>query len=339
MSSDGAFGHSLGRMLDEVERRRREAARFAQVVELSICQTDVPNDQSTAASPSATEGRGMREIAGSPPASFLEDFARNFVETYKPQRAPVRILGHGPAHRRRAGNGTEYAGGERTLRDGSMRRHQHQQQHQRPHPHSPPEADASEDSGLCRIDRGARARLWSRYSLSHKTRSGTDEARILALVQQAERTVAEDARNPCWVADEWVRWADFVGAALGDVDAAEVQQRLEWVSALGSEARHRPQFNEKRTPGGKILRTCTALGVELHAYPDGNVKRVARVEHRGRACTATTLFFSNGDWHCTVGATADSYYYYSSERVWQHQHSGGTETHYADGSVERDDAR
>ncbi|KAJ2779549.1 hypothetical protein H4R18_003945 [Coemansia javaensis] len=157
-----------------------------------------------------------------------------------------------------------------------------------------------------------------------------------------------DAPLPCWAAGEWERWAAHAqahpaaaaagGRALG---SAEMVQRLDWAHA---EQAWQHGFNDALVGGGaKLRRTYRDLPLELHAYPDGNVKRTASARHptSGARCTATTLYFANGDWSCVVApggrCGAESYYYYCAERVWHEQRDGAVLYRFPDGREEHTD--
>ncbi|KAJ1837588.1 hypothetical protein LPJ73_007348, partial [Coemansia sp. RSA 2703] len=221
--------------------------------------------------------------------------------------------------------------------------------------------DAAEnisDSFVAKIDRPARALLWSRFACGEPR---ADEQHVAALVHKAERmTLAAEAiqspveapqspveapqssivsspspatKMPHFLPDEWLHWAAFIGdtPARAPLDPHEMQRRLAWAHDQQPDAwRHGFRDHPHR---GKLLRTYPGLSVELHAYADGNLKRCV-------AGHSTTLFFANGDWQCDVREPQVGYYYYCAERVWCCQRSDGSvEYRYDDGRVERVDAR
>ncbi|KAJ2636488.1 hypothetical protein GGF44_003122, partial [Coemansia sp. RSA 1694] len=127
-----------------------------------------------------------------------------------------------------------------------------------------------------------------------------------------------------WAHNEWELWAAYT--ASGDATPA-----LDWVHALQPGAWEHGFRDAQR--GAKRVRTYSRLALALHAYADGNVKRTADVTLDGAKALATTLFFANGDWSCTlVGAgTPRAYYYYCAEQVWHEQCAGRDVFRYADG--------
>ncbi|KAJ1890375.1 hypothetical protein LPJ66_007518 [Kickxella alabastrina] len=145
------------------------------------------------------------------------------------------------------------------------------------------------------------------------------------------------AGTMCWIPGEWEHWATFVGTSAPLVDGPEMHRRLDWVHDRHIDA-WQHGFRDEFLESGKLRRTYQTLGIELHAYPDGNIRRVASAEHRGQPCTATTLFFDNGDWQCTVEPHSDLYYFYCDERVWHYQNGPCSEYRYPDGRTERVDA-
>ncbi|KAJ2890181.1 hypothetical protein IWW38_004275 [Coemansia aciculifera] len=133
-----------------------------------------------------------------------------------------------------------------------------------------------------------------------------------------------------WTPDEWVLWAAYRSGGGGDSTPA-----LDWVHALQPDAWEHG-FRDAQH-GAKLVRTYSHLPLSLHGYADGNVKRTADVTVDGSPALATTLFFDNGDWSCTlVGAGPPmSYYYYCDEQVWHEQSAGRNVYRYADGRMER----
>ncbi|KAJ1734898.1 hypothetical protein LPJ61_000829 [Coemansia biformis] len=93
---DGALDQSIHRLLGEINQRRKQAAHFAQLVEQSIYHTPSAGRTSGVRwSPAASDGgfafsdsiiddcADERPHSASPPASFLEGFTQNFVDTYQ----------------------------------------------------------------------------------------------------------------------------------------------------------------------------------------------------------------------------------------------------------------
>ncbi|KAJ2820915.1 hypothetical protein GGI24_004347, partial [Coemansia furcata] len=129
-----------------------------------------------------------------------------------------------------------------------------------------------------------------------------------------------------WASNEWEQWAAY--KASGDCST----EPLEWVHALQPNSWEHG-FRDTPCGGGKLLRTYSGLPLTLHSYADGNVKRTATLKVDS---VATTLFFANGDWSCTVVSNGppQSYYYYCDERVW-HEQCGDRQLYkYSDGSVD-----
>ncbi|KAJ2712084.1 hypothetical protein H4R19_002938 [Coemansia spiralis] len=324
--------------------------------------------------------RGADEMSrsASPPASFLEGFTQHFVNTYQaPSDATADALaGRDWRH------GLHHSYDESIISDIDPQQPEsapESPQHPESVPVSPqPPVSApvspqgAEHRGVAVIDRAARARLWQRVDSSALPgdTEDRDEARIQAIVQLAERIAAlqtqAGAASPaaapanctqhdisgaddvaCWVPGEWEQWARHareqrVGSER--LTSGRMAQRLEWVHE------HQPWrhgFSDGLVAGGKLKRTYRDMPLDLQAYPDGNVKRTAAAARHpvsGARCAATTLYFANGDWSCTVTAPCGSsgetahYYYYSDEAVWHEQHGAASLYRFADGREERTDA-
>ncbi|KAI8320501.1 hypothetical protein GQ54DRAFT_212368 [Martensiomyces pterosporus] len=200
-----------------------------------------------------------------------------------------------------------------------------------------------------------------------------------ALAIRTDHRNEETLRMGRWVDGEWNEWSEYINSmtttAPGSGGAARrsplalashesMAERLEWVHER-QPGMWRHGFHDTVLPSGKLQRTYEVAGLCLQAYPDGNVKRTASIAPPPRAAaqggngggssggmqdarTATTLFFANGDWMCTIvepraGPASGRemveavYYYYSQEQVWHVQDTQGVEYRYPDGRVERMD--
>ncbi|KAJ1721997.1 hypothetical protein LPJ53_003529 [Coemansia erecta] len=370
-----AVGESISRLLAEVSAQREQAARFAQIVEASMVSEEEEEERGLGESPPASfladyahELVESYRPAKPPPRIIsrrrgrrkrLERVERQSYGALAPSPPPPTNAEATAATPRRALDREKDSSFDST-KDDSERQ---------------PRADASMVS---KIDRSAREQLWSRFG-SGETHA--DERRVAALVQMAERlslatsqplpAFAPIASQPAttqlqsakshippppppdpssssaqlWAPDEWTQWAAFVGGpADPTVDMGEMRRRLEWVHERQADA-WRHGFRDHALANGKLRRTYHGLAVQLDAYPDGNVKRVARVADRrlvasdSDSASATTLFFANGDWQCSLEPSGGAhYYYYSDEQVWCCQKPGGpAEYRYADGRVEHVD--
>ncbi|KAJ2842392.1 hypothetical protein J3B02_005594, partial [Coemansia erecta] len=365
---------SLSQLLDDIGAQRQQAVQLARLVEQD--------------SLSQTPARGRRRPSNSkesPPKSFLDDYARDFVDNYRPIRQPVRIFGR--ATRRRKPHQIRREPRQQqteTLSEqhGSDGRSNEDEQHimddcstEEDGQRDAAQHLGADDCWVSKIDRNARTNLWNRFS-DPGVPGTPEERRIIELVRRAELTTtfeppaAPPPTSPalpsvslpavtqpglqnhilwlqtpgqqpllqCWSEDEWHRWAAFVCTA----DDALMHRRLDWVHEQQTDA-WQHGFRDHILPNGKLCRTYRNLPLELHAYPDGNIKRTACVVYAGKECSATTLFFSNGDWQCSISGGLGErerlyFYYYCEERVWSRQDANGcVEYRYDDGRVERID--
>ncbi|KAJ2699106.1 hypothetical protein FB645_005426 [Coemansia sp. IMI 203386] len=348
----------LSQLLEDISAQRQQATQFARLVEHeTFYQT-----------PTTRSGRqptNVIELDDQPPDSFLDGFARDFVDNYRPARPPVRIFGRG--RRRRHDRPKQIP-----LAVSKVERELDHRSEQGDEPGMDDEPEQIRDdrsvvadaAWVSKIDRGSRTVLWDRYADTRLSRvpDTPEERRIIELVRRAEITtaVSTPAAAPMlvptsipapapapapalvctpivappvaqsWTDGEWHRWAQFI-----NTNDNTMQRRLDWVHEQQSDA-WQYGFRDHPLPNGKLRRLYHGLPVDLHAYQDGNVKRIAQVIYKNQPSTATTLFFANGDWQCTVAG--DHYYYYCEERVWNWQDGNGNmEYRYDDGRVERTD--
>ncbi|KAJ1908220.1 hypothetical protein LPJ81_000234 [Coemansia sp. IMI 209127] len=146
-------------------------------------------------------------------------------------------------------------------------------------------------------------------------------------------TTAEDLphSHSYWQPQEWVQWGDVVAGQQQQqqpVDRGEMERRLDGVHEIHPDA-WLHGFRDITLANGKLQRTYSTQPVVLQAYPDGNVKRTAQVPSDGRSpsALATTLYYANGDWSCTVPGLC-CYYFYCSEHVWHEQYEDGRSVEY-----------
>ncbi|KAJ1826130.1 hypothetical protein LPJ56_002337 [Coemansia sp. RSA 2599] len=339
-----AIDQGLSQLLEDISAQRQQATQFARLVEQeSMYQTPVRGRRRQAPADVYSElstSPGVGRPSDSPPESFLEGFARDFVDNYRPERPPVRIFGR--SRKRRAGrekprmaelcepyesisgHGDEGGGGDKEGKgdgEGPL---------------------AADDSWMSKIDRGSRMDLWTRVadvkSCGRHVPGTPEERRIVELVPTPD-TIETSAPAQCWSDGEWQRWAAFV---VNVGRSSDMHRRLDWVHEQQPDA-WQHGFRDQTLLNGKLRRIYRSHPVELQAYPDGNVKRVASVTHEGQRCTSTTLYFANGDWQCSVAESMGrvvlvNWYYYCDESIWSRQEPDGcVEYRYADGRVERTD--
>ncbi|KAJ2839888.1 hypothetical protein FBU31_000611 [Coemansia sp. 'formosensis'] len=350
----------ISKLLFEISERRSQAVALARALEQSVFipQQACGDTSEDDASDLLCEDRSLEEA----PDSFLDDFTRDFVDFYytppdpQVQAEKIRALCQFESEEEdHEDHDEEYD--ELDEEEYEERDAEEHQEHEKGH-----QEHEEEDQGVSRIDYAARQRIWSKIGKSVNTYND-EEARIVALVERAEQmsldlpatslppkqpvhtALAETpvhaalTKTPVhvasteppanlqrWVPNEWEQWATY--KASGDCST----EPLEWVHALQPNAWEHG-FRDTPCGGGKLLRTYSGLPLTLHSYADGNVKRTATLKMDS---VATTLFFANGDWSCTVVSNGppQSYYYYCDERVW-HEQCGDRQLYkYSDGSVD-----
>ncbi|KAJ2745507.1 hypothetical protein GGI20_002111 [Coemansia sp. BCRC 34301] len=325
----------ISQLLFEIGERRAQAVALARAMERSVFVPTRLNDEVSDIGGLLDEEE--EDDDERPPDSFLEDFTRDFVDLYYTPPDPqgtqkIRDLCH-------------KTGDEEDEKD-----------------------EVEDDCGVSKIDYVARHRIWSRIGRHEEV----EESRIVALVERAalqymlpfhagesvhleesvhhdepvhiERSVHPEQsvhlddplhlddppQPPCfppWTPNEWELWAAYKASS-------ESTAALDWVHALQPDA-WAYGFHDAQQ-GTKVVRTYSGLALTLHGYADGNVKRTADVVVDGAPALATTLFFDNGDWSCTLVGTGPprSYYHYCHEQVWHEQCAARNVYRYADGRTE-----
>ncbi|KAJ1769028.1 hypothetical protein IW140_005390 [Coemansia sp. RSA 1813] len=138
-----------------------------------------------------------------------------------------------------------------------------------------------------------------------------------------------------WQPQEWMQWGEVVAehAQQTLVDRDEMVRRLDRIHEMHPDA-WLHGFCDLAMANGKLQRTYSTQPVVLHAYPDGNIKRTvlasdttATGDALSLDAAAVTLYYSNGDWSCSVPGRC-CYYYYSDERVWHEQYEDGRSVEY-----------
>ncbi|KAJ2696767.1 hypothetical protein H4218_004398 [Coemansia sp. IMI 209128] len=309
----------ISRLLLEISQRRSQAVDLARALEQSIYRPHTFSDTGDEASDLGED----REVDSS--TSFLDDFTRDFVDYYYTPPGP----------------------GIQAETIGALCLSEPEEEDERGERKHDTHEDAEsehEDRGVSKIDYAARQRIWGKIGKKANAYS-EEEARIAALVERAEQlsltpapSIPPPPKRPDhaaepeppvfvepWEPDEWEKWAAYK-ASDGSTGP------LDWVHALRPNA-WELGFRDSPCGGGKLVRTYSGLPLTLHSYADGNVKRTAMLKAGG---VATTLFYDNGDWSCTIVSQGppQSYYYYSEEGVWHEQCAGRQAYKYRDGSVE-----
>ncbi|KAJ2435899.1 hypothetical protein GGF42_008982, partial [Coemansia sp. RSA 2424] len=320
----------ISRLLHEISERRAQAVALARAIDQSVFMPCSLSDNTSEEEEEEEEVGDLLDDSvnggGSEEVSFLEDFTRDFVDLcYTPP-------------------------GMQKIRDLLCQTDEEEEEEKAE------DEEAEDDRGVSKIDYVARHRIWSRVGMPVSA-CGAEEARIVALVERAAslalnsepQTLNEpsltlnepsltlnsnhqissdtsDSYTPLlpWAHNEWELWAAYTASS-------DATPALDWVHALQPGAWEHG-FRDAQQ-GAKRVRTYSRLALALHAYADGNVKRTADVTLDGAKALATTLFFANGDWSCTlVGASAPrAYYYYCAEQVWHEQCAGRDVFRYADG--------
>ncbi|KAJ2804438.1 hypothetical protein H4R21_001644, partial [Coemansia helicoidea] len=245
---------SIHRLLGEINQRREQAARFAQLVEQSIYHTPSARRTQDArrwSAPASDDGFAFagsvidsaadeRPQSASPPASFLEGFTQHFVDTYRaPSDATADVLGEPYWRRALRDYSDESAISNADLQLPMSAASSPRQPESLPEspwqPESAPESPQplapavehpaqTEYRGVAVIDRAARARLWQRVDSSAPPGDAEDrdETRIQAIVQLAERIAAlQTQAAPASPAAVDVA-AAAPGAQRGSSDAADL---------------------------------------------------------------------------------------------------------------------
>ncbi|KAJ2108763.1 hypothetical protein IW146_006676 [Coemansia sp. RSA 922] len=341
----------ISRLLFEISQRRSQAVALARALDQSVfTPQQAVGDTSDDDDSDLLSEEGPSELQD----SFLEDFTRDFVDLYYTppdrlaQAEKIRALCRPEPEEEEYEDHEEHDG----YKDHEIE-HEDHEDHDDHDDHE--EVHREEDRGVSKIDYVARRRIWNKIGNNANTFS-EEEARIVALVERAEQLSLDSPASSLppkqlslespaaslpqptqvalteplaylkpWVPNEWELWAAYKASSSST-------EPLDWVHALQPDSWEHG-FRDLPCGRGKLKRTYSSLPLTLHSYADGNVKRTATLNVDS---VATTLFFANGDWSCTVVSKGppQSYYYYCDEGVWHEQCADRQLYKYKDGSVE-----